>query len=477
MTVLLGGAARLSCAEISAIAYRSADVELDPTAIGRAEVGRAVAERIAGSRPVYGRDTGVGANRGVALNDATVAALPLLRSHATSAGPPRSPMRVRAMLAIRLHQLGQGGSGVAPTILESLLSMLVLDALPAVLEYGSIGTGDLSALATTALALLGEAPTAVPFDRVTPFGEHDALAFISSNAATLADAALGCAALQPLTEAALGVAALTFSALRGNPEAFDPPVLVATPFAGAARVCAVMRALSDPSAEPARIQDPFGLRTLPQVHGVILDSLAALESVVEALMSAPTENPVFTAPSTVTHHGGFQFAYLSTSLDTAASALAQSAQLVQARLAALLDPDISGLPPFLAGDGAGMSGLMVTEYVAAAALSELRAASTPVAVQSISVSRGAEEDASFASLGAGRLHGLVAAYRVMLSCELVAAHRAIVMQRGTPTGFLGDLFAIAGDISDDVADRDLTTDLASADSCLDRVGQLVASVG
>jgi histidine ammonia-lyase len=467
MTVLLGGAARLSCAEISAIAYRSADVELDPTAIGRAEVGRAVAERIAGSRPVYGRDTGVGANRGVALTDAAESALALLRSHATSAGPPRSPERVRAMLAIRLHQLAQGGSGVSPSILQALLSMLTLDALPAVLEHGSIGTGDLSALATAALALLGESPTAVPLDRLTRFGEHDALAFISSNAATLADAALGCAALQPLTEAALGIAALTFAALRGNPEAFDPPVEIATPFAGARRVCAVIRALSDPLAEPARIQDPFGLRTLPQVHGVILDSLAALESVVEALASAPSENPVFTAPSTVTHHGGFHLAYLSTSLDTAASALAQSAQLVQARLAALMEPEISGLPAFLAGGGAGASGLMVTEYVAASALSELRAASTPVGVQTVSLSRGAEEDASFASLGARRLHGQAAAYRVMLSCELVAAHRAIVMQRGTPSGLLGEVFAIASDLSDDLADRDLTVDLAQADQCLD----------
>jgi histidine ammonia-lyase len=179
----------------------------------------------------------------------------------------------------------------------------------------------------------------------------------------------------------------------------------------------------------------------------------------------------------VTHHGGFHLAYLSTSLDTAASALAQSAQLVQARLAALMEPEISGLPAFLAGGGAGASGLMVTEYVAASALSELRAASTPVGVQTVSLSRGAEEDASFASLGARRLHGQAAAYRVMLSCELVAAHRAIVMQRGTPSGLLGEVFAIASDLSDDLADRDLTVDLAQADQCLDRIGQLVTSAG
>jgi hypothetical protein len=64
----------------------------------------------------------------------------------------------------------------------------------------------------------------------------------------------------------------------------------------------------------------------------------------------------------------------------------------------------------------------------------------------------------------------------MVSCELLAARRAIVMQRGTPTGLLGEIFAVAGHLSDDVVDRDLTTDLAVADQCLDRIGELVASI-
>jgi histidine ammonia-lyase len=444
----------LTLGQIAAVADGTHGIALADGVLASLARTRDAALAVAEERPVYGRSTGVGANKGVDVGDGSQHALRLLRSHATSAGDLRSPRRVRAMLAVRSAQLAVAGSGVAPPIVEALVTMAGAETLPPVREYGSIGTGDLSALATTALALIGDA--SVPFD------ENDALAFISSNAATLADAALAAADLSALAEASLAVAALTFVAVDGNAEAYARLVEQATPFPGARRVCRVMRHLTGDAA-PARIQDPFGLRALPQVHGVLLDALAALASIVEALASAGSENPVFGSdPPAVAHHGGFHMAYLATSLDTVRSAVAQAAQLSQARLGYLVDPALTGLRPFL-GDGApAASGVMVVEYVVASALAELRTAANPAAVQTVSISRGAEDDASFASLGARLAMGCVAAYRVVLAGELLAAVRAIRLRGLEPFGPVSDLLARCAAMPGDAADRDLTADLALA---------------
>jgi histidine ammonia-lyase len=459
--VSLDGRERLTVPDIAAVAAGTAGISVTDAVLDEVRRTRATATVLAAQRPVYGRSTGVGANKGVEITDRAHHATAVLRSHATSAGELREPRRVRAMLAVRCAQLAAAGSGVAPEIIEALVAMIEAEVLPPVREYGSIGTGDLSALATTALALTGELEPAPPL--LVTFDEHDALAFISSNAATIGDAGLAAAGLTMLAQAALVVAALTSAAVDGNPEAWSVPVESVTPFPGAREVCRTMRRLTADAAAPTRIQDPFGLRALPQVHGVLLDALAGLTSTVEALANAAAENPVFSAePALVAHNGGFHVAYLATALDTMRSALAQAAQLGQARLANLVDPALTGLTPFLAAQPGG-SGVMVLEYVAASALAELRAAATPTAVQSVSISRGAEDDASFAALGASLALRGVGAYRTVVACELVAAVRALRM-RGR------ELAPPYADLPAGLDDRDLTGDLELAARLLPLLG-------
>ena len=250
---------RLSTAEIVAAARREDTVELTQ-ARERVGASAALAERIAAERPLYGRSTGVGANRNVAVSDAGAHARALLRSHATSAGPLRSPVRVRAMLVVRLNQLAAGGSGASPAVLDGLAAMLAADALPYVREHGSVGTSDLPALATTALALMGEAPTTSPLPTRVELGASDALPLMSSNAAAIGDAALAGADLTELARANVVVAALTFAGVDGNREAFAEVVERVTPFAGARQVCRWMRSLTDAAAAPpgSRIRSGCG---------------------------------------------------------------------------------------------------------------------------------------------------------------------------------------------------------------------------
>lgn len=456
---------QLSVAQIVELA-QGAPFSVSPVGRQRVAASASYAAEVAAQRPLYGRSTGVGANRTVAVTDPDAAALGLLRSHATTAGPLRSPERVRAMLVVRLNQLAAGGSGASVAVLDALAALLASGALPPVRELGSIGTGDLPALATTALTLAGELPP-VPAEPVR-FTAGDALAFLSSNAGALADAALAAQALHRLSRVALHVGALSFAAVSGNPEAFATPVEAATPFPGAREVCTAMRELVRGGAAPARIQDPLALRTLPQVHGALLDRLRELDGVITTMANAPSENPLLLPEVGVAHHAALHAAYLAQAVDAARAALAQSAQLVLARISMLTEPAISGQPAFL-GDGTpGASGVMMVEYVAASALASLRAAAAPAGVQSAVLSRAVEEDASFAALGARQALDGVPSYRTMLACELVTALRAVRM-RGLRPPALHPLLAACDGIEAGTAERNLTGDIAAAEAILDQL--------
>lgn len=469
---------RLSLDEIVAVARQRETAHLDPSVRARVAESHAFAASIAEDRPVYGRSTGVGANRDLVLPDPDSQAQQLLRSHATSSGQLRSAHRVRAMLVIRLNQLASDGNGIDPAVLDALEAMLGADALPPVREGGSVGTADLAALATTALVLCGESATTPPVPATTRFGPGDALTFMSSNAAVLADAALAVADIDRLSRSAVAIAAMDFAAVRGNAEAFSPAVEVATPFPGSQWVCATMRELIGPEPVPARIQDPFSLRTFPQVHGALMDRVAFAEQVIVTMANSPSENPIVSARLGVAHHGAFHAAYLVQALDSLVLAAAQSAQLSLARLTMLAEPAYTGLHPFL-GDGTpAASGVMIVEYSAASALAELRALATPAGIQAVTLSRGVEEDASFATLAARQALEAVSRFRAVLAAELVASLRCLRMQRVRPPTLesaLAYLDERDGGVPD-MHDRDLTSDLLLAEELVDALPAHVKAV-
>ena len=212
----------LTLDDLVAIGRRREPLHLVPEARERITASHEFARQVAAERWIYGRSTGVGANKDQAVQEPDGQALQLLRSHATSSGELRSRERVRAMLVVRLNQLAADGNGIDPLVVDALAEMIVEDALPPVREGGSVGTADLAALATTALVLCGERVSEPPLRQAVHFGAGDALTFMSSNAAVLADAALAVADLDRLARSTMVVAAMGFAAVHGNPEAFQP---------------------------------------------------------------------------------------------------------------------------------------------------------------------------------------------------------------------------------------------------------------
>lgn len=478
----------LTCADVRAIARTGAAVEVADEGVDRARAAWRVAREIAENRPVYGRTTGVGANHTVAVewDDREAHGLRLLRSHAGGAGPLLGPEPARAMLAVRLNQLAAGGAGVDPGVLDVLATVLNRGLIPPVPTYGAIGTGDLTALAATALCLLGERPWrtdvgADPGDDPPRFAlrSADALAFISSNAATLGEAAIGCRDLGELLSASQVITALSLRAVSGSTEPYAAAVHDACPHPGQQRVAATVRALiddpSDASRGPARIQDPYGYRAFPQVHGPAVDALDEAERIVTRELNAAAENPLIdVAGRTVWHNGNFHTAYVGLALDALRAALFQTAALSAARLGTLLDPRYTDLPRFQA-ETASSSGIMIIEYVAQSAVADIRRYAAPAALGSAVLSSGVEEHAGFSTQSARATTEAVAGYRVTLACELIAAVRALRMRGRVPRGDLGTAYEIAADALDPrTEDRPLDADLSVAAELLPALARVAA---
>ncbi|BCL28338.1 aromatic amino acid ammonia-lyase [Streptomyces aurantiacus] len=477
-------------------------------AMKRVEESWDAARRIAATGRVYGRSTGVGANRNedVPTEAAAEHGLRLLRSHAGAIGAELPAREVRAMLAVRANQLLAGGAGLRPTVVTALCEALETGAYPVVNEFGSVGTGDIAALAQVGLALAGEhpwrgaaptglvgngsssngggskgsgsagAPEWVGAPEPQPLDNNDALALISSNALTLGQSALALHELRGLIGATQVVAALSLVAVDGSHEAYAAPVHAARPHRGSTEVARRMRELIGAADRPTpplgRLQDPYGFRCLPQIHGPAHDAADALEEVLAVEINAAAENPLICAADMAAyHHGGFYQAQLALALDHFRLALTQVARLSTSRLSTLNEPAYTRLRPFLADHEPASSGVMILEYAAGAALGDLRAFSAPASLGHAVLSRGVEEQASFASLAARQTLRACDAYRLVVGCELVAAVRALRQRelRPDPELPVGRALEIAESVLDaDPTDRPLTDDVTAAAALLDR---------
>ena len=490
--VVLDGAT-LTPAAVALVARARAPVRLAPAARELNEAAaRTVQELIRRGDPLYGANSGVGAlsARGLRGQERADHPLRLLRSHAAGGGPLLSVELVRAAMTVRANQIGAGGAGVAPALLDALVTALNEDLVPVVHELGSLGTGDLTALAEIALALLGEGPLVHAGELVDArsalraagvgevrLGPRDGLAAISSNAVTAAHAALLAVDAHALFDAWLAVAALSFEAAGADPVVLDERLHRGRPAGGQDVVARRMRELlagvqGSPEGRSAQaIQDAYPFRVLPQVDGVAHDALAVLEETVTHALNFAGENAVvLTEDGVALPNGNFHAAALAGAVDAVRTALAQSAGLIAARVSALLDGSVTGMPAFLARDPGPDSGAMMLEYTAHAAAAEIRSLVLPVAAQTVSVARGVESHASLAPIAVRRASEALAALGVLVSIELVVAVRALRFADRTPAGAgTRALYARAAAALDgELGDRPLHGDVDAAHALIVR---------
>lgn len=479
---------------VALIAREGAEARLAPQARARNDRAReTLAALIASGAALYGVSTGVGALREHAVDPAEWAGtgLSLLRSHAGGAGRPLPASLVRAAMAARANQLAAGGAGVSAGLLDALVDALNAGLSPFTRELGSLGTGDLTNLADIALCLLGEgemwrgdelidASTALRDAGIAPaaLSPRDGLAFMSSNAVAVGSAALLVVDARRLLDAWLSVAALSFEAAGADPVVLDPRIHSPHHRPGQSAVAARMRELlgglsqrrrrGAPEAgvagdTPVPVQDPYPFRAQPQVDGAVHDALAVLEETVGHELNFAGENALV-VDGVALPNGNPHAAPLAAAIDGLRTAIASSAALIAARVSTLLDAGFTGLTPFLTrpGRAGAESGALILEYTAHAAVAEVRSLVTPVAAQTVSVSRGVESHSSLAPTAVRRAGEALDALRVAVACELVVAVRALRLAGVEPIGDPSLWQLASAALDPDLADRPLAPDIEAA---------------
>ena len=423
-----------------------------------AQSRRLVEAALVDGQPHYGLNTGFGALKSARIAPADVARLQvnLLRSHACGVGEPVPRALTRRMLALKAHALGLGHSGVSPEVVAGLLALLDADLVPVVPSQGSLGaSGDLAPLAHLALVLLGEgqvwgeagpiaAAAALRRAGLAPvaLGAKDGLALINGTQFMLAYAAEVAQRAARLATTADVVAAMTVEATRGSARPFDARVAAVRPHPGHSATAEAVRRLLDGSeigpshAGCDRVQDPYSVRCVPQVHGASRDALAYAAGVIETELNSVTDNPlVFDAdgrPDLVSA-GNFHGQPLALALDTAAIAVAEWASISERRVYLLVDGG-DGLPPFLAPSSGLQSGFMIPQYAAAALVSENKTLCHPASVDSIPSSRGQEDHVSMGAWGARKALRVVENAERVLAVEALCAVQALDFRRPLRAG-------------------------------------------
>src|SRR6204780_1264966 len=279
---------------------------------------RAVVERLIESdAAVYGVNTGFGKMASVRISREQIRALQvnLVRSHACGVGAPLSEHETRAMLALRANAIAKGFSGLRPLLAETLCAMLNKGVHPVIPSQGSVGaSGDLAPLAHLAQVAIGEGQAVLQGRRIAgaqamksagiaplALEAKEGLALLNGTQGMLALLALGLRAAEILADTADVAAGLSLDALRGSPAAFDERIAAVRAFAGHPPTAKNLRPLTQGrairesprsmDADP-RVQDPYSLRCVPQVHGAVRDALSQVRATLAIELNSATDNPL-----------------------------------------------------------------------------------------------------------------------------------------------------------------------------------------
>jgi histidine ammonia-lyase len=497
------GSRPLTLDDVRSVAHGATDVQLGESARARIAASRAVVEElVATDQIVYGVTTGFGdlASKRIAHADVETLQRNLLVSHSVGVGEPHSTEVVRAMLLLRANALAQGYSGCRVVLVEHVLEFLRAGIHPVVPQQGSVGaSGDLAPLAHLALPLIGRGRAEVDGEIVDgdealrrrglvplTLQAKEGLALLNGTQQMTAVGVLTLLRAESAVRTASVVASISVEALMGTDVAFAAAYHAARPHPGQEQVAAEMRALLRDSelmrahhGQTHKVQDPYSIRCVPQVHGAVADALTYVRRVLEIEINSATDNPlvfpdgvdvdvdaVATGGGHVVSGGNFHGEPVAIAMDLLKTAVSELGSISERRLAQLTDSRMSGLPPFLVEDAGLNSGMMLYQYVAAALVSENKSLAHPASVDSIPTSANQEDHVSMGPIAARQAAAIVGNVEHVLALEALAAVQGLDfrMRDGQRPGIgVAAAHALVRESVDHLdADRDPQPDISAA---------------
>jgi histidine ammonia-lyase len=455
MTIILDGSS-LTIEKLVAIARDTEKVELDPAALERIRVCRAMLEeKLANKEIMYGTNTGIGEFSEVILSDEQVKEFQkyLIYNHAAGIGEPAPAENVRAALASRINVHAHGNSGCRPEITLTLVEMLNRGVTPVVCQKGSVGaSGDLAPMAQAALLLMGEGEAFFNGKRlsgaeamrrasipVPGLMARDGLAAINGSNLLTAMSALHIYDMERLLKQFEIAAAMSIEALLGNLKPYSARLHELRGFKGAMlsaeniRKCIAGSDLTTGKMK-TKVQDAYSMRSAPQVIGAARDAIEYARTQVHTELNGVGDNPIFIPEENLTLTGAnFQGTPVSLPMDLAGAALTMVCVLSERRLNRLTNPALSvGLPDFLAHDPGFYSGFMLSQYTADHLIVEQRILSMPASIQSIPAAADQEDFVSMGLNTALKNEQIIDNAYGVLGIEFMAAAQALDFREFTP---------------------------------------------
>lgn len=404
-----------------------------------------------GDKPVYGVNTGFGplCTKKISPEEIRLLQENILRSHSVGVGEMIDPELVRMMLVIKLHTLALGHSGIAGETLDRMQLFLDKGWTALVPSQGSVGaSGDLAPLAHLFLPFIGlgevmvdgqRMPTAELYQKegLKPLalGPKEGLALINGTQFISAHAATGVALLHNCLENADLIGAMSLEAMMGTAAPFHSELHRLRPFAGCRHVASRLRHLLEGSEimrshrNCGRVQDPYSLRCMPQVHGASRETWQHLRRLTEIELNSVTDNPVLLGDGSTVSGGNFHGQPLAMVLDYATLAASELGNISDRRVYLLLDGNSEGLPVLLLREVGVNSGFMLPQYTSAALASENKTLCYPASADSIPTSLGQEDHVSMGSISGRKFLQVLRNVENILSVELLCAAQAFDFRR------------------------------------------------
>jgi len=452
MAVIINGR-DLTVEQVISVCRNYEKVELAPEAVEAIKKARNYIEKKLEEKAViYGLTTGFGKFANVVISTEQAADLQrnLIISHTCAMGNPYPVHIVRAAMLLRANALSRGNSGIRLETVQTLIDMLNKGIHPIIPEKGSLGaSGDLAPLSHIALGLIGEgkaeykgqtvpAKEAMAAEGITPvvLAAKEGLAL---NNGTQMMTAVGVNVLwdaMSLQKAADIACALTGEALHSIKKAYDHKVHDLRGHEGQKVVAENLLALLEGSGnalplQETKVQDPYTLRCIPQIHGASRDAIKYAYEKVSIELNAVTDNPlVFPDEDEVISGGNFHGQPMALTFDFLKIAISELANVSERRMERLVNPALSeGLPAFLTKDGGVNSGFMIAQYAAASMVSENKVYDHPACVDSIPSSANQEDHVSMGTTSARTAAMVIDNAQKVIGIEIAAAAQAIWLRQ------------------------------------------------
>lgn len=438
----------LTIEQIKMVVYHDLPVELSLEGIEQVKTSRSyVDEIISKEETIYGITTGFGKFSDVFIDSTKTSQLQLnlIISHACGVGENFDNDVVKTMMLLRANSLSTGYSGITMETLDLLINMINKNVIPVVPSQGSLGaSGDLVPLAHMALVMIGrgeafydgeiyEAKEALHKAKLEPveLKAKEGLALINGTQAMTSCGVLGVDRSDSIKKLADLIASVTCEALGGITDAFDARIGQIRPHVGQQESAENLRTILAESKlvtrqGEVRVQDPYTLRCIPQVHGGSREALRYVKGVINTEINSVTDNPlIFSDTGEVISGGNFHGQPVAIAMDVLCIAIAEFANISERRVERLVNPQLSGLPPFLVKEGGLNSGFMIPQYVAASLVSENKGLCAPASVDSIPSSANQEDHVSMGTIAARQALKVIENTYNVLAIELMCAVQAL----------------------------------------------------